>query len=85
MQLARFRGDLTQEAFAEKLGIPFSSYQKLENGQLPRPENLAKIASALGIGETELFLDPDLVGEPTPEQALKVFTKLVYKNETGQK
>lgn len=75
--LRRLRGDRTQADMASLAGIPFPSYRAFEYGRIPQGENLAALAAALGVSETALFLDPDLVREPTPEQALEVIRRLV--------
>lgn len=78
--LRRLRGDSTQSEMADILGIPLRTYNALENGQIPRPETRKIIAQKLGITETELFLDPDLMRPPTPADALEVLSEFVKKN-----
>jgi transcriptional regulator with XRE-family HTH domain len=72
--LKRYRGKRTQAEIAEAAGIPLRSYQHAEGGAIPQGPNRAAIAEALGVQETELFLDPDLTS-PTPRQALEVIAK----------
>jgi transcriptional regulator with XRE-family HTH domain len=44
-RLRQLRGDLSQEEFAQKIGVPIKSYQRYEYGQyVPRPHTLTKIA-----------------------------------------
>lgn len=76
--LRRLRADRTQAEMAEFLGLPLRSYQALEYGSVPRPETRRIIAEKLGITETQLFLDPDLIEEEaakrqvSPDHALFV-------------
>ena len=53
-------------------GIPFNSYKSYEYGKLPLGDNLALIAKALGVPETALFLDPELVAGHTLDDCIKV-------------
>lgn len=78
--LRRLRGQSTQSEMADMLGIPLRTYNALENGQIPRPETRRIIAQKLGIGETELFLDPDLTKPPNAGAALEVLSEFVKKN-----
>ena len=56
--LRRLRGKRTQHEAAEFCGIPFVSYQRAENGDIPRDPNLSAIAKAYGLPEAHLFVDP---------------------------
>lgn len=79
----RLRGSRTQSEMAELLGLPLRSYQALEYGSVPRPETRRIVAEKLGIQETELFLDPDLVEDAaakrpvSPDHALFVLRAYV--------
>lgn len=74
-RLKELRGDLTQEAFSEKIGFKLRTYQSFEAGVVPQKETLAELVKKLGLrSETELFLDPDLT-QPSQAQALEVITK----------
>lgn len=62
---------------AEAAGLPFRTYQNMEQGAIPQAQTLEMVAKAFGVPETRLFLDLDLVERPTPEDALAVITNLV--------
>lgn len=69
--LRTLRGERTQAAMAEQLGIPFPSYKNLESGQfMPSHANVAIIAERLRIDEARLFADPAAISRPTRQQAL---------------
>lgn len=71
--LRLFRGKRTVEEIAEAADIPYRTYQEMETGRMSRPKNIAAVAKALGVPETRLFLDPDLLDvRPTVQTALKV-------------
>jgi transcriptional regulator with XRE-family HTH domain len=61
--LRRLRGGRTQAEIAESAGVSPATYQRAENGVIP--QKLADVARALGVAETDLFLDPDLIPPPT--------------------
>ncbi len=48
---------MTQEEFAEKIGMPYKVYQHIESGRRsnPRLSTLEKLADGLGIGVGDLF------------------------------
>lgn len=72
-RLRKARGFRTQEAFAEAAGIPFRTYQDAERGKSwPEKKNLEKIAAALGVAETHLFICQNESPRPSLEQALAV-------------
>ena len=51
----------TQEKFAEKIGMATSSFGYLETGKFyPAPENIEKIAKALGVQVHDLFNFKDI-------------------------
>jgi len=69
--LKRLRGKATQAAFAEKIGVPLRTYQHFESGGIvPQGATRQALAQKIGVGETALFLDPDLV-EPTPGELIE--------------
>lgn len=69
---------MTQNLFAEAIKIPLSTLQKYEAGTIPQDASLKELVAKLGlVTETQLFLDPDLVKEPTSKQALAVITKII--------
>lgn len=77
-RLKAAKGTRTQAEFAEVLEMSLRTYQELEAGNIPQRKTVAKIVEKLGLkSETELFLDPDLIRPPTPEQALKVLEEFV--------
>lgn len=55
--LRRLRGSRSQAAVAEMADIPLRSYQRAENGDIPHGPNRTAIANALGVQETQLFVD----------------------------
>lgn len=75
--LREIRGNRTQAYMAEAVGISLSTYQKMELGNVPQAHNLEVLANGLGVPETRLFFDSDLVTQPTPEQALEVLATVV--------
>lgn len=76
----KLRGKRSQAEVAEAAGLPLRTYQRYENGVLPRRRrHLVALAKAFGVSETVLFIDPDLT-RPTPQQAIDVLTELVKKN-----
>ena len=55
-RLRLIRGDLTQTAFAKKLGIPQNTYHRYEKGdRVPDIKALAKISKSLNISADELL------------------------------
>jgi transcriptional regulator with XRE-family HTH domain len=44
----KLRGELTQKEFAKKIGIAQSTLAEYETGRFPKPEQLEKIAAAVG-------------------------------------
>lgn len=78
----KFRGKRSQSAVADAAGLPLRTYQRYENGVLPRRRrHLVALARALGVSETALFLDPDLV-RPDPITAARVLSEFVEKHST---
>ena len=72
--LRRLRGARTQAEMVEAAEIPFVSYQRAENGDIPQRPNLEALAKAHGVPETVFFQDPDLL---TPQNPLDlVLTRL---------
>lgn len=55
--LKNFRGERTQEDIAEKAEMPLRTYQTCEQGRIPHPETMSKMAAAFGKTEAELFVD----------------------------
>ena len=48
--------NMTQEQFAEKIGMDTQNFCKMENGNhFPQPKNLVKIAKTLNVEMKELF------------------------------
>ncbi|MBR5555918.1 helix-turn-helix transcriptional regulator [bacterium] len=57
IQILRKKCKLTQEQFAEKIGIDPKNVSKIENGNnYPAPETLTSIAHALDVDVYELFV-----------------------------
>lgn len=57
IQALRKKRRLTQESFAEMIGIDPKNVSKIENGNnYPSPETLSAIAEALGVEVYELFV-----------------------------
>lgn len=55
-KLKMLRGDLTQTAFAKKLGIPQNTYHRYEKGErVPDIKALTKISKSLNISADELL------------------------------
>ncbi len=55
-RLRLIRGDLTQTAFAAKLGFPQNTYHRYEKGErVPDIKALAKISKSLNISADELL------------------------------
>lgn len=60
-KLKMLRGDLTQTAFAKKLGIPQNTYHRYEKGErVPDIKALSKISKGLNISADELLGLADL-------------------------
>lgn len=58
-RLRKLQG-LTQEALAEKAGMSWIMIQRAETTNTwPSPETIDKIASALGVDQASLFIDPE--------------------------
>ena len=52
----RIQRGLTQEKMSEIIGIQPENYSRIENGvSFPKPDNIAKMASALKVELSELF------------------------------
>ena len=88
----KYRGKRSQATIADAAGLPLRTYQRYENGVLPRRRShLVALARALGVNETALFLDPDLIKEAaasfpvTPDHALYVIRGFIdeYKKLTS--
>lgn len=71
--LKSLRGKRQLKEVAAAAGIPYRTYQNMENGVIPQEETLRKIALVLGVSETALFIDPDL-STPTAEQIADVLS-----------
>lgn len=57
IQLLRKQNKITQEQFAEMIGIEPKSVSKIENGKnYPAPETISSIAKALDVDIFELFV-----------------------------
>ncbi len=67
--LRRLRGAMTQEKFAEKIGVSLTTIQRIESGENFYIESLLKIAEALNIKPFEFFLDDTEKGEIRAELA----------------
>jgi transcriptional regulator with XRE-family HTH domain len=84
-RLREFRGNRTQDAFAEQLDLSKRTYQELESGNVPQKKTLLKLVKKLGLAsETPLFLDPDLGAAQSasvggPHQDLGELIELVMK------
>lgn len=64
--------------FSARLGFSLRTYQKFEAGSVPQKATLSKLASAIGVSETALFLDPDLIPGGPPhslEDCLRVVSE----------
>jgi transcriptional regulator with XRE-family HTH domain len=60
-KLKTLRGDLTQTAFAKKLGIPQNTYHRYEKGErVPDIKALTKISKSLNVSADELLGLADL-------------------------
>ena len=68
----------TKKAISAESGIPASTLFNMLNGHIAEGQNLAKLCAYFGVGETQLFLDPDLT-KPTPVQALAVLADLFQR------
>lgn len=79
--LIRLRGERTQAKIAEDAGIPLRSYQHVEStGAIPQSPNRRAIAKALGVEESDLFVDLERYGPIRPiypEEALSILTDYV--------
>lgn len=71
--LRTLRGSRQLKEVAGAAGIPYRTYQNMENGVIPQEATLQKIALVLGVPQTSLFLDPDL-SSPTAEQIADVLS-----------
>jgi transcriptional regulator with XRE-family HTH domain len=53
---ARLKTSLTQAEFAKKAGMYANTYAKIERGeQKPSPENMVKLAKALGLDLSDII------------------------------
>ena len=60
-RLRKEKGIKTQEQLAELSGVLLNNIKRAEAGYLiPETKNLEKLAKALDVDETELFLDPSV-------------------------
>ncbi len=59
INIIRKRGQLSQQALADKAGVSRSTIVKIEAGKNISLENLLKIAKALGVEPGDLFLSDD--------------------------
>ncbi len=73
---------LTQEGFAEKIGLQTRSLTDIENGKyLPKPANIDKICSNLNITPGELFKFPfDVADDEKIEMINQINEKLAVMN-----
>lgn len=69
--LRNLRGDLTQTAFAKRLEIPLTTYQRYEKGErVPDVNLLAQIVRCVGVSaDTLLGLDLPTDADGTPENS----------------
>lgn len=58
--LIELRGVRRLKEIAQGAGIPYRTYQNMEDGVIPQDDTLAKIAAYYCVPETRLFLDPAL-------------------------
>ncbi len=64
-KLKELRGQLSQEEFAKKIGVPFRTYQRYESGErMPKADVVQRIAQACGVP-----VDSILAGESITERA----------------
>jgi len=60
IKIARIKQDLSQEKAAEKAGISLVAFGAIENGKSsPKVETVAKIAAALNVEISSLFMFDD--------------------------
>jgi transcriptional regulator with XRE-family HTH domain len=79
-RLKSLRNDrgMTQLKLSEIVGVEVTTVQNWEAARRwPQPRQVAALARALRVHESDLFRDPASIYEPTPKQALAVFKKLV--------
>jgi transcriptional regulator with XRE-family HTH domain len=78
LNLRNLRGDRNQEEIAELAKVPTRTYQRYEAGVLPKRRQItARLARALKVPESRLFLDPDAMPKVTPAQAVDVILRYI--------
>lgn len=83
--ILRTKAGLSQEKFAEKIGVSRQSVSKWEtNIAIPDTEYVVNICKTLCISMDELFLDKDLP-TPEPKRAIKYVEPSVQKKLNRQK
>jgi transcriptional regulator with XRE-family HTH domain len=68
-RIRKERGDLSQEDFAHSIGLIPVSYQRYENGVIPKGENMGILLDKLKIPEPELYVDRDAY---VPREAIAI-------------
>lgn len=75
-KLIEMRGELSQQAFADQLGVEKFTYQRWETAtNVPQADSRAVLSEATGLSEGQLFADPDYVA--TPKEAVKILENAV--------
>jgi transcriptional regulator with XRE-family HTH domain len=80
--LRKAAGFRSREAFAEAAELAWPTYRDIESGKSwPERKNLAAIASTLGVPESRLFADPDLIPTPTNKQILEAINEALMERD----
>lgn len=78
LRKARKTTGFTQDELAEASGLSLRMIQDIEGqNSWPSPDTIGKIAMAMDIEESSLFLDPNL--KPSPMEALAVIEQSIRK------
>ena len=78
----RERMNISQTELGNRVGLSLSGIQKIERGdRWPSPDNVEKIANALGVPATALF--SGLPSRVTPQEALAVLADHIWRLENG--
>jgi len=80
--LKRLRADrsFTQEDLAARAGLSRTYVADIERGAVwVSPDVITKISAAFGCQETELFLDPDFIPNPSAKQILEAVNEAFFE------
>ncbi len=80
--LKELRGDARQEDVARGAKVPERTYQRIEAGSIPKKRQwLAALAKYHRVTVGRLFLDPDLIPEPTLSPRARLISAILAMDD----